>query len=112
MNIKIKILLEVKSIGEKCDSTTINPKGSVSAAACLFDAEQWRLSSRSLFKSQFKAFVNDVEENSAQHEERRPERREVHVQQILPGHLVCSELRVSRTTAGHVAWQLRQVVAV
>lgn len=89
-----------------------NAKGSVSTAACLFDAEQRRLSSRPLFKSQFKAFVNDVEKDSAQHEERWPEGWEVHVQQILPGNLVCPKLWISRTTAGHMARQLWQVITV
>lgn len=75
----------------------------VLAAACLFDAEQRGLSGRPLFKSQFKAFVNDVEKDPAQDEERRPEGREVHIQQILPGHLVGSKLGVCWATAGQVA---------
>lgn len=56
--------------------------------------------------------MNDVEKDPAQHEERWPEGGEVHVQQILPGHLVGSELWVSRAAAGLMARQLRQVVTV
>lgn len=92
--------------------SNFNTQVSVSAAACLFDTEQWGLSSRPLFESQFKAFMNDVEKDSAQHEERWPEGWEVHVQQILPGNLVCSELWMSRTAAGHMAGKLWQVITV
>lgn len=56
--------------------------------------------------------MNDVEKDSAQHEERWPEGWEVHVQQILPGNLVCSELWVSRTAVGLMAGQLWQVITV
>jgi len=57
--------------------------------------------------------VNDVKEDSAQHKERWPEGREVHVQQVLPRHLVCSELWIlSTSTAGHMARQLWQVITV
>lgn len=56
--------------------------------------------------------MNDVEEDSAQHEERWPKGWEVHVQQILPRDLVCSLLRLSRTTAGHMAGKLWQVITV
>lgn len=41
--------------------------------------------------------MNDVEEDSTQYEERWPEGWKIHVQQICPGHLVRSKLRVSRT---------------
>lgn len=56
--------------------------------------------------------MNDVEKDSAEYEERRPEGWEVHVQQILPGNLVCLELGMGRTTAGLMARQLWQVITV
>lgn len=56
--------------------------------------------------------MNNIEENPAQHEERRSERREVHVQQMLPGDLVHPHLCMSRTAAGQVTRQLWQVITV
>lgn len=81
-------------------------------AACLLDAEQRGLSGGTLLQAQLKALVDDVEENSAQDQEGRPEGREVHVHQVLPRDLLGAEVRIGRAAEGLVARQLGQVVAV
>lgn len=83
------------------------------SSACLLDAEQRGFASRSLLKSEFKAFVNDVEKDPTQHEKRWLEGRKVHAYQILPGNVLCPQIWVGRTPVGLVmSRKFWQVIAV